>query len=275
MLTLMSHLSVATIKGSAPMPLRNYELEHDLFGLSQPGLLLQEAILDEQVLLCLIIGSRSLFVQHPVEGHFKCFMWCPKVLGNLIEDWVLLLLLLPVSDISCGQPCGSSHYCLFLGFLLAIQNGSDSLLGTLFKRGDSIVEYGLDPRVWNLVQVLLNFLLREAFIHPTQKVDRSVVLTLLVLQGEVVASESSYPLLPGSIQIGRGEGISERVVVVADYKLIPVPPIWGQIFMELLCNAPLKGQAFLFVGVVPLFSLIHYTAGIGDRMVSSICLLLR
>ena len=45
--------------------------------------------------------------------------------------------------------------------------------------------------------------------------------------------------------------------------------------MELLCNGPLKGQEFLFVGVVPLFSLIHHTAGISDRMVSSICLLLR
>ena len=29
-LTLMSHLSVTAIKDSAPMPLRNYELEHDL-----------------------------------------------------------------------------------------------------------------------------------------------------------------------------------------------------------------------------------------------------
>ena len=202
-------------------------------------------------------------------------MWHPQVLGNLIEDWVLLLLLLPVSDISCGQPCGCSHYRLFLDCLLTIQNGSDSLLCTLFKWHDSIVEYGLDPRVWNLVQVFPNFHLREAFIHLAQEVSHSVVFTLLVLQGEVVASELSYPLLPCSIQIGRGEDVSEQVVVSVDYKLVPVLPIWGQIFMELLCNGPLKGQEFLFVGVVPLFSLIHHMAGIGDRMVSSICLLLR
>ena len=202
-------------------------------------------------------------------------MWHPQVLGNLIEDWVLLLLLLPVSDISCGQPCGSSHYRLFLDCLLTIQNGSDSLLCMLFEWHDSIVEYGLDPRVWNLVQVFPNFLLREAFIHLAQEVSHSVVFTLLVLQGEVVASESSYPPLPCSIQIGRGEDVSEQVVVSADYKLIPVLPIWGQIFMELLCNGPLKGQEFLFVGVVPLFSLIHHMAGIGDRMVSFICLLMR
>ena len=101
-LTLMSRLSVATIKGSTPMPLRNYELEHDLISLSLPGLLVQEAILDKQLLLGLNMGSRSLFVQHLVEGRLKCFTWHPQVLGNLIEDWVLLLFLLPVSDISCG-----------------------------------------------------------------------------------------------------------------------------------------------------------------------------
>ena len=145
----------------------------------------------------------------------------------------------------------------------------------LFEWRDSIVEYSLDPRVWNLVQVLLNFLLREVFVHLAQEVGHSVVLTLLVLQGEVVASKSSYPPLSCSIQIGRSEDISERVVVGADYKLVPVLPIWGQIFMELLRNGPLKGQEFLFVGVVPLFGLIHDTAGIGDRMVSSVCLLLR
>ena len=138
-----------------------------------------------------------------MEGHLKCFMWCPQVLDNLIEDWILLLLLLPVSDISGGQPRRFSHYRFFLGCLLAIQNGSDSLLCMLFKGHDSIVEYSLDPRVWDLVQVLLNFLLREAFIHLTQKVGHSVVLTLLVLQGEVVASELNYPPLPSSIQIGR------------------------------------------------------------------------
>ena len=47
MLTLMSHLSVATIKGGAPMPLRKYKLEHDLISLSLPGLPVQEAILDQ------------------------------------------------------------------------------------------------------------------------------------------------------------------------------------------------------------------------------------
>ena len=165
MLTLMSHLSVATIKGGTPMPLQNYKLEHHLISLSLLGLLVQEAVLDEQILLYLNIGSCSLFVQHLVESCPKGFTWCPQVLGHLIKDWVLLLLLFPVSDVSCGKLCGTSHYGLFLDCFLAVQNGSDSLLGLLLEQGDGIVKYSLDPRVWYLVQVLLNFLLREAFIH--------------------------------------------------------------------------------------------------------------
>ena len=45
--------------------------------------------------------------------------------------------------------------------------------------------------------------------------------------------------------------------------------------MELLCYSPFKGKEFLFVGVVPLLSLINYMASISDRMVSPICLFLR
>ena len=121
----------------------------------------------------------------------------------------------------------------------------------------------------------MNFLLREAFIHPTQKVGHCVIFTFLVLQGKVIASEASYPTLPCSIQIGRGEDVSERVVVGADYKLVPVLPIQRLIFMKLLRDHPLKGEEFLFVGMTPLLSLIHHTAGIGDRMILPIHLLLR
>ena len=46
-LALMGRLSVATIKGGAPMSLRNYKLEHDLIGLILPSLTLQEAIFDQ------------------------------------------------------------------------------------------------------------------------------------------------------------------------------------------------------------------------------------
>ena len=73
----------------------------------------------------------------------------------------------------------------------------------LFNGHDGVVEYSLDPWMRDLVQVLLNYLLREVFIHPTEEVSNCIVLTFLVLQGEVVASEVSYPSLPCSIQIGR------------------------------------------------------------------------
>ena len=66
----------------------------------------------------------------------------------------------------------------------------------LFNGCDSVVEYSLDPWMQDLVQILLNFLLRKAFIHPTEEVGNRIVFTLLVLQGEVVASEVSYPSLP-------------------------------------------------------------------------------
>ena len=88
-LALVCCLSVATIQSSAPMPLRNYKLEDNLVGLPLPGLPVQEAVLDQELLLCLNVGGCSLFVQHLVEGFPKCITWHPQVLGNLIEDWVL------------------------------------------------------------------------------------------------------------------------------------------------------------------------------------------
>ena len=130
-------------------------------------------------------------------------MWHPQVFSHLIEDWILLLFLFLVRDIGSGQPSGPIPYRLFLASLLTIWSQPDFLFSTLFKGHDGIVEYHLNPWIWDLVQVLLNFLLREAFIHPAQKVGNSVVFTFLVLQGEVVASEVSYPTLPCSIQIGR------------------------------------------------------------------------
>ena len=185
------------------MPLRNYKLEHSLVSLALPGFPVQEAILDQELFLCLNIGGCNLFVQHLVEGCPKCFTRCPQMLSHLIEDWVLFLFLFPIDDISGGQPCWLSLHCHLLGTFLQDGSRSDSLLSMLFPGCDSVVEYSLDPWVWYLVQVLLNLLVRESLIHPTQEVGHRVVLTFLVLQAEVVASEMSYPLLPCSIQIGR------------------------------------------------------------------------
>ena len=64
-----------------------------------------------------------------------------------------------------------------LGIFLMVGSQPDSLLRMLFNGRDSIVEHSLDPWMRDLVQVLLNFLLREAFIHLTQEVGNRVVLT--------------------------------------------------------------------------------------------------
>ena len=59
-LALVCCLSVATIQSGTPMPLRNYKLEHNLVGLSLLGLPVQEAVLDQELLLCLNVGGCSL-----------------------------------------------------------------------------------------------------------------------------------------------------------------------------------------------------------------------
>ena len=42
--------------------------------------------------------------------------------------------------------------------------------------------------------------------------------------------------------------------------------------MELLCDGPLEGEEFLFVGMIPLLGVIHNSTRISDRMVASISL---
>ena len=74
----------------------------------------------------------------------------------------------------------------------------------------------------------------------TQKVSHSVILTLLIFEGKVVAGQLGYPPLSGGIQIGRGEDVGERIVVCPDNKLIPILPIRRQMFMELLSDSPLE-----------------------------------
>ena len=62
--------------------------------------------------------------------------------------------------------------------------------------------------------------------------------------------------------MGRGEDISERVVIRADNKLISGLPIRSQIFMELLCDSPFQCKKLMFVGMIPLLGLIHGSTSI-------------
>ena len=69
----------------------------------------------------------------------------------------------------------------------------------------------------------------EVVIQTAQKVSHGVIFALLVFEGKVVAGQLGYPSLSGSVQIGRGEDVGERIVVPPDNKLIPILPVWRQI----------------------------------------------
>ena len=76
------------------------------------------------------------------------------------------------------------------------------------------------------------------------------------------------------IKMGRGEDISERVVICANNKLISILPIQSQVFMELLSNSPFQCKKLMLVGMIPLLSLIHGSTGISHWMVPTIILFL-
>ena len=67
------------------------------------GLAIQEAVLEEQLLLGLNIGSCSFLIENRQEGFFEGFPGSPKALHHLVEHRVILLFYLPIYDISGGQ----------------------------------------------------------------------------------------------------------------------------------------------------------------------------
>ena len=77
------------------------------------------------------------------------------------------------------------------------------------------------------------------------------------------------------IEMGRGEDVSERIVIHVDNKLISVLPIRSQIFMKLFCDSPFQCKELLLVRMVSLLGLVHGSASISHWMVSTIVLLLR
>ena len=124
------------------------------------------------------------------------------------------------------------------------------------------------------MQCLLHFF-REAVLHATEKISHCIIFPLLVLQGEVVIGSTSHPPVTSYFKMGRGEDVGERIVIHADNKRVSVLPVRSQIFMELLCDSPLQCKELLFVGMIPLLSLIHGSTGISHWMVPTIILLLR
>ena len=61
------------------------QTEDGLLGGPDMGLAIQEAVLEEQLLLGLNIGSCSFLIENRQEGFFEGFPGSPKVLHHLVE----------------------------------------------------------------------------------------------------------------------------------------------------------------------------------------------
>ena len=162
------------------------------------------------------------------------------MLDHLVEDWILLLFKLSIGDVGGSQPSWSWTNNHLLAGLLIIWIRPHSLFSPFIQGRDGVFQDSLDPWIWDLVQVVLDFAQWEVIIQTTQKVSHGVILALLVFEGKVITGQLGYPSLSGSIQIGRGEDVGEWIIVRLDNKLIPILPIWRRVLVELLSDSPLE-----------------------------------
>ena len=73
------------------------------------------------------------------------------MLDYLVEDGVLLLFKLPISNVSGGQPSQPRTNSRFLADFLVVWIGPNSLLSPICLGRDSIILDSLDPWVWDPV----------------------------------------------------------------------------------------------------------------------------
>ena len=117
-LALVCRLAMATVHCCTAVPLRHHKLKDGLLGRPDIGLAIQEAVLEEQLLLGLNIGSCSFLIENRQESSFEGFPGSPKVLHHLVEHRVILLFYLPIYDVSGGQfRCPGSNSLLGLAFM--------------------------------------------------------------------------------------------------------------------------------------------------------------
>ena len=102
-LALVCRLAMATVHCCTAVPLRHHKLKDGLLSRPDMGLAIQEAVLEEQLLLGLNIGSCSFLIENRQESSFEGFPGSPKVLHHLVEHGVILLFYLPIYDVSGGQ----------------------------------------------------------------------------------------------------------------------------------------------------------------------------
>ena len=127
----MGCLSMAPIKSRIPMNLRNNKLKYSLLGLSLFGLPIQEALLHNQLVLGFCISRDSFSVCYFQQGFFKGLSRSLSMLDHLVEDWVLLLFELPVSNIGGGQPGQPRTNSYLLAGFLVIWIRPNSLFGPI------------------------------------------------------------------------------------------------------------------------------------------------
>ena len=93
-LALVCRLVMATVHCCTAVPLRHHKLKDGLLRRPDIGLAIQEAVLEEQLLLGLNIGSCSFLIENRQESSFEGFPGSPKVLHHLVEHRVILLFYL-------------------------------------------------------------------------------------------------------------------------------------------------------------------------------------
>ena len=71
MLALVCRLAVATVHCCTAVSLRHHKLKDGLLGRPDIGLAIQEAVLEEQLLLGLNIGSCSFLIENRQESFFE------------------------------------------------------------------------------------------------------------------------------------------------------------------------------------------------------------
>ena len=129
---------MATVHCCTAVPLRHHKLKDGLLGRPDIGLVIQEAILEEQLLLGLNIGSGSFLIENRQESSFEGFPGSPKVLHHLVEHRVILLFYLPIYDVSGGQfRCPGGNSLLWIG-LYAFWIRADSYFSPLLQRCDGV-----------------------------------------------------------------------------------------------------------------------------------------
>ena len=127
----MSCLTMATVESRIPMNLRNNELEHHLLGRSLFGLPIQEAVLQNQLVLGFHISQDSFSVCYLQQGFSEGLSRSLSMLDYLIENGVLLLFKLPINNISGGQSSRPHTNSYFLASFLIVWVRPNSLLSSI------------------------------------------------------------------------------------------------------------------------------------------------